>query len=341
MTPPFFTIAVPNFNYAGYLGETLTSALGQDWDDLEVVVADNASTDDSVEVLASFDDPRLEWSVNPCNVGFAANLDRAVAAGTGRHVILLSSDDVLRPGALRRYAEVLATLGEQAASSVVSAAYETIDADGRVTSRLSPSNGVVWRGVLPDRSGCLELAPPELLRRSLSQMRNPLPFASTCFPRVLWHRVGGYRSSRHVNPDKWFHWRLVEAAQRVLLIDDPLVGYRVHGHNQTAQQSANGALKYVCDEYAATFEVPEPMLRAAGLTRDELVDAFLRHDVILRAWAAIAEGQRAEARRLVRFARAVYPGRAGRQPLLGAAWLAAHGGRMSSRAASRLAGWVG
>ena len=53
---PFFSICIPNYNYARYVGETIQSVLDQSFQDFEVIVADNASTDDSVQVVRSFQD---------------------------------------------------------------------------------------------------------------------------------------------------------------------------------------------------------------------------------------------------------------------------------------------
>ena len=87
-----FSICIPNFNYGRYLGETIATVLSQDVADLEVCVSDNASTDDSREVVGQIADERLRLSVNPTNVGFAPNLDRAGSMATGKTMIMLSSD---------------------------------------------------------------------------------------------------------------------------------------------------------------------------------------------------------------------------------------------------------
>ncbi len=55
-----FSICIPNFNYANYLSNTLRSALDQTYGDFEVLVADNASTDASVDVVRAANDPRVD-----------------------------------------------------------------------------------------------------------------------------------------------------------------------------------------------------------------------------------------------------------------------------------------
>ena len=54
MKNPFFSICIPNYNYAHYLGETIESVLNQNFEDFEICIADNASNDNSWEVINSY-----------------------------------------------------------------------------------------------------------------------------------------------------------------------------------------------------------------------------------------------------------------------------------------------
>src|SRR5688500_12580387 len=104
------SVCIPNYNYAQYIGRAIRSALVDDVD-VEVVVADNASTDDSVEVVRGVGDPRVKVERNPCNVGFARNLDRAAGMASGEWLLMLSSDDIVKPGALDAYRKLIEALG--------------------------------------------------------------------------------------------------------------------------------------------------------------------------------------------------------------------------------------
>jgi hypothetical protein len=147
----------------------------------------------------------------------------------------------------------------------------------------------------------------QLLRRSLELLRTPLPFATTCYPRVLHDAVGGYAGGRLINPDKWFLWKLLAVAEHAFVIDEPLFDYRVHGAGQLAQESSSGALKHLTDQYIATFGLPDDVLEKSGLDRGTLASAFVEQDIALRGLAALSEGKRMTARRAVRFGQAAYP----------------------------------
>src|ERR1044071_9268039 len=132
------SVMIPNFNYGRYIGETIESVLAQDRSQFEIVVCDNASTDDSVSVVRGYRDPRIRLSVNPCNVGFSSNLERVAAMARGRRMLLLSSDDRMTPGALAAYARLEAALGPRADTAVWGTATAVIDSKGVRTGRFDP-----------------------------------------------------------------------------------------------------------------------------------------------------------------------------------------------------------
>lgn len=307
------SICIPNYNYARYLGRTLGSVLSQGEVDLEVVVADNQSTDESVAVLNALADPRVRVRVNRCNVGFARNLDRAAELATGDWMIMLSSDDMVRPGALVAYRDVIGKLGDAASASVLTSTLEVIDPEDRVTGRIGP-DPELWRAAdrddhLSELAGApvYRVAAGELLGRCLRTMKNPFNFAATAYPRALYEAVHGYGGARLINPDKWFHWRLLGVAGQALFVDTPHFAYRWHPANQTAQQARSGALKYLVDEYATTLEVTEEMLARAAQSRSQLVSGFVEFDVARHGLATLARRQRLRARRILRFGLAAYP----------------------------------
>lgn len=313
MSEVSLSVLIPNFNYARYIGETIESVLSQAPQDIEIIVADNASTDDSVAVVKSFKDARIRVVVNPCNLGFAPNLERVASLARGRRMLLLSSDDKMRPGALAAYARFEAALGRNAERAVWGSASTIIDSAGVQTGSITP-DPKLWRDatVESDLSRTVELGvrsqpAADLLRRSLQLLRSPLPFATTCYPRSLHDAVGGYSGGRLMNPDKWFLWKLLAAADVAYVVDEPLFDYRVHGAGQLAQESRSGALKHLTDQYVSTFSLPDDVLARAGITREELARVFVEQDIALRGLAAVSEGKRMTARRAVKFAQAAYP----------------------------------
>jgi len=310
---PALSVMIPNYNYARYIAETIRSVLGQASVALEIVVSDNASTDDSVAVVRGLGDPRVRIEVNPCNVGFAPNLERVAAMARGRRMLLLSSDDRMAPGAIDAYARLEHALGDRAEHAVWGSATSVIDAEGRAIGRVD-ADPKLWRGAHEEAElsravghRVRSMRAAELLRRSLELMRSPLPFATTCYARRLHDAAGGYAGGRLINPDKYFLWKLMSVADTIYVIDHPLFDYRVHDAGQGPQEQRSGALKHLTDQYVSTFNLPASVLARAGLERDALAAAFVEQDIGLRGLVALAQGRRTAARRGVHFGIAAYP----------------------------------
>lgn len=99
---PAFSVCIPSYNAAEIIAETLESVLRQTFDDFELVVVDDCSTDATEAVVRSYGDPRIVFHRNDRNLGYARNIARCCALASGRFIYLLGNDDVLSPVALER-----------------------------------------------------------------------------------------------------------------------------------------------------------------------------------------------------------------------------------------------
>lgn len=127
--PARVSVCIPVRDGAAHLAVAIASALGQDVDGgIEVLVHDDASTDDTARVVAAFDDPRLRYRRHPAPLGVAANRNSLLAAARGTYVAWLDADDERLPGTLRRQVALL-----DAEPSVVLAhgGHGVVDGDGR------------------------------------------------------------------------------------------------------------------------------------------------------------------------------------------------------------------
>jgi glycosyltransferase involved in cell wall biosynthesis len=94
---PQITVCIPTYNRAHFLRESIPSVLAQTYTDLQILVSDNASTDNTAEVVASFQDTRIVYYRQAENIGLTGNLrsviERAIKANT-EYVAILSDDDL-------------------------------------------------------------------------------------------------------------------------------------------------------------------------------------------------------------------------------------------------------
>ena len=94
---PLVSILIPTYNRASLLKQALTSALRQTYQNLQIVVCDNNSTDDTQVVLKQFQDPRVQMIQQPTNVGPIKNGETCMSMAKGDYILVLSDDDLLMP----------------------------------------------------------------------------------------------------------------------------------------------------------------------------------------------------------------------------------------------------
>ncbi len=107
--PASVSVVIPCYNYATFLPEALRSALGQEGVDVEVIVVDDASSDDSAEVAEKFaaEDSRVRVIRLEQNGGQVAAVNLALSMASGEFIVRLDADDLLTPGSLARSTALL------------------------------------------------------------------------------------------------------------------------------------------------------------------------------------------------------------------------------------------
>ena len=90
------TIAIPTYNRANlYLRDVISAALDQTWENIEVLVGDNASTDNTDKVVSEFKDPRLRYIQHKNNIGANGNFNALLNAAKGKWFFLFHDDDMI------------------------------------------------------------------------------------------------------------------------------------------------------------------------------------------------------------------------------------------------------
>ena len=96
-TVPLVSILIPAYNAAGWIAEAIGSAVAQTHERVEIIVADNASSDETVEIARSFPDPRLQVHASEANLGLVGNHNLLARLSGGRYLKYLHADDRLAP----------------------------------------------------------------------------------------------------------------------------------------------------------------------------------------------------------------------------------------------------
>lgn len=121
---------MPVYNGAAYLAQAMDSILAQSLPDLELIVIDDGSTDDSAAIANAYKDPRVRFLQNSCNLGLSLTRNRGIDAAHGEYIAFLDSDDIALPQRLQLQVEYLDAHSDIAA---VGASAQPINANGEVT----------------------------------------------------------------------------------------------------------------------------------------------------------------------------------------------------------------
>lgn len=99
---PLVSIGIPVFNGERFINQALDTLRAQTYDNLELVISDNASTDSTGEICREYasKDRRIKYFRNPVNIGLCKNFRRAVTLATGEYFMWAAADDLKSPTAV-------------------------------------------------------------------------------------------------------------------------------------------------------------------------------------------------------------------------------------------------
>jgi glycosyltransferase involved in cell wall biosynthesis len=210
---PTVTVCIPTYNRRPLLARSLRSVLDQDVDSLEVIVSDNASTDDTGEFVASIDDPRLRYERSSENVGLFGNLTRCLQLGTGHYRVMLPDDDMMLPGNIDRKVRFLE---DHPSAGMVHSAFRLIGPDG----------------VLADEKRSWSRLTGDTLEPGESFLRRSITIGGiVCIPSVMLRSsvVAGETFNGDDGPYADLAlWLRVASRSDVGFLDEALSGYMVH-----------------------------------------------------------------------------------------------------------------
>jgi len=209
MSDPLVSVIITAHNYADYLEHCLDSAIDQTFDDYEIVVVDDGSTDETPEILKeyTFEYPDLITVVRLDGKGLPTACNAGIEAAAGEYVIRLDADDYFDENILTVEAEYL---NSNPNIELVYPDYYTINDDDDVIDHVH----------LPT-----VVSEVKLLNRS------PLA-AGAMYRRTAWEKIGGYNESLDYQEDYDFWIRFINKFD-VANVNLPLMYYRQHDSNMS------------------------------------------------------------------------------------------------------------
>jgi glycosyltransferase involved in cell wall biosynthesis len=209
------SVCIPSYNAGRFICETVRSVLESEYRNVEIIVSDDASTDNTASVVESLKNPRIRLCRNERNEGPVRNWNRAVARATGDYVSLLNHDDLYGPFWLLLAVHQLETHPHIGWAAT---AYRTIDAWGRPLALVSRFQTT---GEIPREAAFLETATLNGLGPGFVVRRNIL------------EEVGYYDEQAGPGADNDLFLRLAAGYPLFYCAAYPHTSRRIHEHNLT------------------------------------------------------------------------------------------------------------
>lgn len=235
---PSVSVIVPAYNRARIIGETIESLLGQTLAPHQLIVVDDGSDDNTVDVARSFG-PRV-LVVEQANSGPGSARNHGLELATGEFVQFFDSDDLCTTDKLEHQARALAESGADLAYGPW--AHFWSEAGGLRVAGMAVQQGPTRREPLTAMlAGWLAFMPASMVRRSWID------------------RVGGYPTARRTGEDVELLFRLVLAGARLVHVPGPLLLVRQHGEGQISSASHLATMRaedqvHLCSEIAAMLQ---------------------------------------------------------------------------------------
>lgn len=212
------SVIIPAYNAEAFISETIDSALAQTYQDLEIIVVDDGSTDNTRRVLQQYGD-QIRY-VYQRNSGVSMARNTGISIATGEYIALLDHDDVWLPEKLEKQVKILDA--DPDIALVYSDTY-LMDFNGTLLGR-------GFDGDQPHRGRVL----PELF------LNNFVPCLTAVIRKQVLDKVGLFRPDLHVVEEYELFLRIAELYQ-VDFVHAPLAKYRVH---ETSFVSRNPELRF-------------------------------------------------------------------------------------------------
>jgi glycosyltransferase involved in cell wall biosynthesis len=243
------------WNGERYLGEALASMLAQTFDDFEIVIVDDGSTDRTPEILAGINDPRLQIVRQP-NRGLSSALNAAVRTATGELLARHDADDISLP---ERLARQVSYLDKHPTCAALGTWAVKMDPDGRARSHMRVPTSPRWM-------------------RFAMTYRDPFLHPTVIFRRQALEAVGGYDESVRYSQDSAL-WRRLVLRFDVANLPEALYRYRIHpaaiGRARRREQTESH--RVVCRGYRSDY-----VTYYARLDRPTVVERLTRAAITLQ-----------------------------------------------------------
>lgn len=269
---PPVSICIPTYNSGATLAQTLASVVEQSYPRLEILVVDNASIDNTVEVALRFGDPRITIHRNVTNIGAEGNFNRCIALASGKYTAIYHADDFYTAQMVARQVEFLEQHPE--AGGVLTEAM-VVDGQGR-------ERGAISFPAELRAQGARTVSFPELFSALLRHSNFLVCPSAMVRTSVYKDDIKGWREDLFGSSADLDIWLRIARRSGLGLLPARLMKYRVSDTQFSAKvrlQTARADFFRVTDHYLEQYDV-RAHVRTADLDNYQ---KLVRRDTVMRA----------------------------------------------------------
>lgn len=215
---PIVSVIIPCFNAGLYLSTAISSVIKQSHNQIEIIVVNDGSTDDTEDIVSSFRDSRIKYFYQE-NKGQCAASNFGLQQANGDYIKFFDADDVMNP----RHLEAQLTRLQNSENSIASCAWGRFYDGNPASAEFKPET--VWK----------DMQPLDWIKSALKQKYDMMGVWLWLIPRQLIEKVGGWDPRLSLNNDFEFSVRLLLNVDRVLFSGDAKLYYR-SGSSETLSQ---------------------------------------------------------------------------------------------------------
>jgi glycosyltransferase involved in cell wall biosynthesis len=267
MSTILVSVLIPAFNAESWIGQTIESALIQTWEEIEVIVVDDGSTDNTLEIIRSISDGRVRV-VSQENRGPCAAYNAALRLARGDFIQYLDADDLLAPDKIETQ---IRRLREEPEGTIASSAWSRFYNDDLSTADFTP--GPDWRDYEPATDWLVQAW----------SGRGIIPNFAWLTPRTLSDEAGFWNEDVRINLDGEYFSRVLVHARKIAFCPEARGYYRSGIPNSNSKPRSDDKLKALFETTLlceATLlghaDTPETRRACAGLWQQFLFAAYPR-----------------------------------------------------------------
>ncbi|HVX92971.1 MAG TPA: glycosyltransferase, partial [Candidatus Dojkabacteria bacterium] len=250
------SITIPTYNRSQYISQAIESAINQSYKDIEIIVIDNCSTDNTEELVNHFQDKGVKYIKNHTNIGMMGNWNRCIEVSTGELLMILGDDDILYPNFIE---ESVSIFEKHPNIGFTFTHINKVDKDGKPLTKwgykFTPAGLIKGRDYLLDTakySSCLTNSSSVLINKE------------------VFKKIGIFEAPLSQNTFDFNMWIKIANSYDVYFIDKVLSDYRIH-EEQVSEIHWRDKKRHTgkLGTYIELFQLASYLLKKKEIRRDE------------------------------------------------------------------------